>query len=146
MASPKPQSYVNHARYVPLFHFGLFGILVLNLAWSIASLIRGVTVATAMGVLMAVAFLGFFFFMRSFATTLQDRIIRLEMRLRLEKILPADLKTRIPELTRDQLIALRFAGDAESVGLVREVLEKKLQGRAEIKSRIRDWQADDLRV
>lgn len=142
----RPQSFENHARFVPLFHFGLFGILVVNLIWSIVSLARGATFATAMGVPMAVAFLGLFFYMRSFATTLQDRIIRLEVRLRLERLLPADLRPRISELARDQLVALRFAGDAEMAGLVREVLEQRLARRNEIKRKIRDWQADDLRV
>ena len=146
MADGRPQSYANHARYVPLFHFGLLGILVLNFLWSLYVLTRGLSVAAVMGVLMAIAYFGFFFFMRSFATTLQDRVIRVEMRVRLERILPAELKARISELSRDQLVSLRFAGDDEMAGLVREVLEKNLARRAEIKRRIRNWQADHFRV
>ncbi|HTR04231.1 MAG TPA: DUF6526 family protein [Thermoanaerobaculia bacterium] len=141
-----PQTYQNHARYVPLFHFGLLGILIVNFVYAAIQLVKAFTVGNAVAALMAVAYFLIFFFMRTFATTVQDRIIRLEVQLRLERLLPADLKPRIRELSRPQLIALRFAGDAEMAGLVREVLEKNLQRRGEIKQKIRDWQADHFRV
>jgi hypothetical protein len=73
-------------------------------------------------------------------------VIRLEMRLRLEKLLPADLKGRIQNLTPDQFISLRFAGDEELPALVREVLEKNITDRKEIKRRVKNWQADHLRA
>jgi len=84
--------------------------------------------------------------MRIFALTAQDRLIRLEMRLRLKEILPNDLRGRILELTPDQLIGLRFASDAEMPDLVREVLTNGIQEREVIKRKIRDWQGDYLRV
>jgi hypothetical protein len=146
MSEQTPQSFANHARWVPLYHFVLGPILLLNLVWSIVNLVRAFSFATVMGVLMAFVFIGFFAFLRTFALTVQDRVIRLEMRLRLEKLLPADLKPRIPELARRQLVALRFASDPELPALVREVLEKNLTGLKEIKSRIRDWQADYFRA
>jgi hypothetical protein len=146
MANPAPQSFEHHARYVPLYHVVLFGILVLNLFWSLYNLVRGFSFATVMGVLMALAFLGFFAYLRVFPLTVQDRVIRLEMRLRLERLLAPDWKARIPELTREQLVALRFAGDDELPGLVREVLEKNLTDRKEIKRKIRNWQADHFRA
>ncbi len=146
MANPAPQSFEHHARYVPLYHVALFGVLVLNLFWSLYNLVRGFSFATVMGVLMALAFLGFFAYLRVFPLTVQDRVIRLEMRLRLERLLAAEWKARIPELTRDQLVALRFAGDDELPGLVRDVLEKNLTDRKEIKRRIRNWQADHFRA
>jgi hypothetical protein len=146
MSEQTPQSFANHARWVPLYHFVLGPILLLNLVWSIVNLVRAFSFATVMGVLMAFVFIGFFAFLRTFALTVQDRVIRLEMRLRLEKLLPADLKPRIPELARKQLVALRFASDPELPALVREVLEKNLTGLKEIKSRIRDWQADYFRA
>ncbi len=77
---------------------------------------------------MALALLGLFFYMRIFALTVQDRVIRLEMRLRLERILPAELRPRIPGLSSDQFVALRFASDAELPALVREVLEQGSSG------------------
>lgn len=142
----KTQTFENHARFIPLYHVGLFGVLVVNLLWSLYRLVAAFSWTTVLGALMALAFLGLFFFMRIFALTVQDRVIRLEMRLRLEKLLPADLKPRILDLSRDQLVALRFASDEDLPGLVREVLEKDLRDRREIKRRIKSWQADHLRA
>ncbi|HWZ84886.1 MAG TPA: DUF6526 family protein [Thermoanaerobaculia bacterium] len=146
MSTPGTQSFANHARWVPLYHFALGAILLLNLVWSLVNLVRAFSFATVMGVLMAIAFVGLFAYLRTFPLTVQDRVIRLEMRLRLEKVLPADLKPRIADLSRGQLVALRFAGDAELPALVREVLDKKLTDLKAIKSRIRDWQADHFRA
>ena len=142
----RPQSYANHARWVPPYHFVVFPILAVNLLWSVWQAIRVFSFASAWNVAMAVALLGLFFYMRVFALTVQDRVIRLEMRLRLEKLLPADLRPRIPELSVDCLVALRFASDAELPALVREALETGLRDRREIKKRVRDWQADHLRA
>ena len=80
------------------------------------------------------------------ANTVQDRVIRLEMRMRLAELLPPDLKGRIRDLTPRQLVALRFAGDAEMAALVRDVLDGKLTSGKAIKESIRDWQGDFLRA
>lgn len=146
MSDRAPQSYANHARWVPPYHFVVFPILAVNLLWSVWLAVRAFSFASAWNVAMAVALLGLFFYARIFALTVQDRVIRLEMQLRLEKLLPADLRPRIPELSVDRLVALRFASDAELPALVREVLEKGIRDRREIKKRIRDWQADHLRA
>jgi hypothetical protein len=76
----------------------------------------------------------------------QDRVIRLEMRLRLQQVLPANLRERIPEFTVSQLVALRFASDDELPGLARKVLEEKLTDRKAIKRLVQNWQADLLRA
>ena len=141
-----PQSFENHARWVPMYHFAVPTVLVVNLFWCLYQLVRGVSFPSIMGVLMALAFLVMFFYSRAFALAVQDRVIRLEMRLRLEKLLPADLKGRILGLTPDQFISLRFAGDEELPALVREVLEKNITDRKEIKRRVKNWQADHLRA
>ena len=146
MATGKPQSFQSHARWVPLYHFVISAILLANLVWSIYLLVKGVSWPTVLGVLMAFSFLGMFYYLRTFALAVQDRVIRLEMRLRLQGLLPGDLKGRIGDLTADQLIGLRFASDAEMPALVRDVLEKNLTKRSEIKRRIKDWQADHLRA
>jgi hypothetical protein len=146
MSSEKPQSFENHARWVPLYHFGISTVLLVNFVWSLYLLVKGASWATVLGVLMAFSFLGMFYYLRAFALTVQDRLIRLEMRLRLKDLLPADLKPRIGDLSPGQLIGLRFASDEELPGLVREVLEKKLASRTEIKRRIKSWQADHLRA
>jgi hypothetical protein len=77
--------------------------------------------------------------------TVQDRVIRLEMRLRLHETLP-DLRNRVYELTPRRLVALRFANDAEMPELVREVLAGRLVQSKAIKSRVKDWQGDYLRA
>ena len=146
MPDPEPQNYASHRRFVPLYHFGIFGVFVVNLLWSLVRVVRWFSVETAVGVLMALALLGLFFYVRIFTLTVQDRIIRLEMRLRLKQVLPADLQTRIPELTPGQLIGLRFASDAELPELVREVLTNSINDREVIKKKIKNWQADNLRA
>jgi len=142
---PPPQNYANHRRFVPLYHFVLFGVLVINLLWSVIRAVRQLSFDTVWGIVMALALLGISFYMRIFALTVQDRVIRLEMRLRLKKVLPEDLRVRILELSPGQLIALRFASDAELPDLVREVLANDIQDRDVIKRKVRDWQADRLR-
>lgn len=146
MADRPAQTYANHARYVPLFHFVLLGILAVNFVWCAYRAIVAFSWPTLLAALMGFAFLLMFLYMRVFPLAVQDRLIRLEMRLRLERILPADLAARIPELGVRQLIALRFASEAELAGLVREILERKLTASKDIKQKIRDWQADHLRA
>ena len=145
MARQQSQNFANHRRIVPLYHFAVFGVLSINLIWKVAVLVRSVTWTAALDLFVAGALLGIFFYTRIFALTVQDRVIRLEMRLRLREILPADLTGRIEELTPGQLIALRFASDAEMADLVREVLTNNIHSRDEIKRRIKDWKADYLR-
>ncbi|HWZ27732.1 MAG TPA: DUF6526 family protein [Gemmatimonadales bacterium] len=141
------QDLKTHPRYIPGFHFLLLGILSVNFIWSVARLFKaGLTFETAWTVVMGFAFLEFFFYMRQFATRNQDRTIRLEMRVRLRDVLPAELKARIGELTTSQLIGLRFASDAELPGLVRRVLEERIGQRTSIKAMVTDWQADFQRV
>jgi hypothetical protein len=148
----KPQNFDNHTRFVPAFHGFVFGILAINLLFQLARLAKVLMHGTnylphfIMETLVAFALLGLFFYARIFALTAQDRVIRLEMRLRLREILPADLQPRILELTPRQLIGLRFASDAEMPELVREVLAGKLTDTKAIKQRVKDWQADHLRV
>jgi hypothetical protein len=145
MAQRQPQNFANHRRVVPLYHFATFGILALNLIWRLVALVRWTSWTASLDLLVALALLGLFFFTRTFALTVQDRVIRLEMRLRLKEILPADLKGRIDELGPGQLVALRFASDAEMADLVREVLTNNIRNRDDIKRRIKDWTPDYLR-
>jgi hypothetical protein len=140
------QTFENHARYVPLYHFVLFGILMINLVWSVVRIIRHPSVDAVAALLIAFGLLILFFYARQFALTVQDRMIRLEMRLRLAKVLPADLARRIGELTVNQLIGLRFASDEELAELVRKVLAEGIADRTAIKRLVRNWQGDYLRV
>jgi len=146
MAKNTVQSFENHTRYVPLYHFVLFGILMINLVWSVVRIIRHPSVDAAVALLIAFGLLILFFYARQFALTMQDRLIRLEMRLRLAKVLPADLAQRIGKLTVSQLIGLRFASNEELPELVRKVLAEGISDRTAIKRMVRTWQGDYLRV
>jgi len=99
-----------------------------------------------MDVLVGAALIALFVMARNSVVTVQDRLIRLEMRLRLAGALPADLCPRIPEFTVAQLVSLRFASDAELPALARKVLDEKLNDRNGIKQLVKDWQADYLRA
>ena len=146
MSQTESQSFTNHARLVPGFHYGVVGALSLNFLWSLVRLYRVPGLDATMGVITAAGLLGLLFYARMFPLRAQDRIIRLEMSLRLASLLPADLRARAASLRPGQLVALRFASDAELPGLVRQVLDENLTDRREIKRRIREWQADHFRV
>ena len=146
MANQKTQSFENHTRVVPPYHMYVFGVFLVNLGWRLVQLRYGITFASVMNVLLGVAFVLIFFYARIFVLTVQDRVIRLEMRLRMERLLPPELRSRVSEFTVPQLISLRFAGDDELPVLARQVLEEKLSDRKTIKRRIKNWQADFLRA
>jgi Family of unknown function (DUF6526) len=140
------QDLKNHARYIPLFHFVAGPILVVNFVYSIVLAVRIPIWDNIDGALVGLALLVLFFSVRGFATTLQDRVIRLEEQVRFDRLLPADLRTRIPEFTRDQFVALRFASDGELPALAREVLDQRIHDRSAIKQMVKEWRADHLRV
>ena len=143
----KQQDFSNHTRVVPAFHMVALPILLLNLIDQIYRIFHlGLSFDTAVAVLLAVALIIVALYARLFALTVQDRVIRLEMRLRLEQVLPADLKPRIPQFTVNQLVSLRFASDAELPDLVRRVLDEKMDNRKSIKQLINTWIADYLRA
>ena len=142
----KTQHFENHAKFVPAFHFFAIPVLLINVIWSIVRVIRHPSYEAGFSVLVAIALFMLGFLARIFALTVQDRVIRLEMRLRMQQVLPADLRARIPEFEVGQLVALRFASDAELPELARKVLQDKLTDRKVIKKMVRDWQADFLRA
>jgi hypothetical protein len=140
------QNYKNHARFVPMFHVGVLVPFLVNFVWAINRMRSGVTTETVMGLVMALALLLLAFSVRVMVMTVQDRVIRLEMRLRLREMLPSAMHADIPRLTIDQLVALRFASDAELPDLTREALAGKFASRKAIKMKVRDWQGDYLRA
>lgn len=140
------QTYKKHARWLPLFHFFVMPVLLVNVLLVAWGLIQAPGVRTLWSLVFAIALLGAAFLSRIQALTVQDRVIRLEMRLRLRQLLPPDLQPQINDLTHRQLVALRFASDAELPELVREVLAGRLASSNEIKMRVKNWQADWLRA
>jgi len=142
----REQSYKTHARWLPLFHFFVIPLLLANVLVSVWRLYRMPGLGTAWNVVFAIAVLGVGFLTRTQALTVQDRLIRLEMRLRLRQLLPPDLQPRINDLTHRQLVALRFASDAELPELIREIVAGRLTTPKDIKVRVKEWQADWLRA
>jgi hypothetical protein len=146
MPSTDTQSHANHARYVPGYHFVLSALLLVVLGWQVVSLVRFPGFSSLVGVILAVCLVLMYWYMRAFAVTVQDRVIRLEERLRLAEMLPPELHPRIPEFSLAQLVALRFASDGELPVLARRVLDERITDQHAIKGMITQWRADHLRA
>jgi len=140
------QTFKNHARFFPLFHFFVAPVLMINFFLAAWRMYRAPAAGTAWGAVVALALVGLALASRLMALTVQDRLIRLELRLRMQSLLPPDLAARVHEITRAQFVALRFASDAELPDLVREVLTGKLATQKAIKARVGNWQPDYFRV
>ena len=142
-----PQTYANHAKFDPKFHFILFPILAIDLIWALWRLFTESYSITmrVWSVVMAFALIIMFFTIRLYSLKVQDRVIRLEERLRLMSLLPDSLKPRIWDLKENQLVALRFASDAELPALVEKTLAANLDAKS-IKQSIQQWRPDYFRV
>ncbi len=138
-----PQTFATHRRFVPLYHYLTLPILIGNVLIAAYYVVRAPGLPSVWALMMGVAlFLGALF-ARVFSLAAQDRVIRLEERLRMLQLLPEPLRARIPEFTRDQVIALRFASDDELPELAASVLQGNIQKRDDIKKMIKSWRADD---
>ena len=142
---PTQQSFSNHTKYDPAFHFFLVPVLAINVIMVAIQLFRSPRPLGFWLLVISVALLVMAGRMRSYATHLQDRIVRLEERLRLASVLQDPLRSRIAELSASQLIGLRFASDAELPALVQRALDEKLS-RSDIKKAVTDWRPDYSRV
>jgi hypothetical protein len=145
MANASPQNVSHHVRYDPLFHFFVLPVFALGLLLSIVHLVRNPGLHSALLVVIAIAALVLVFKVRLYPLKVQDRVIRLEERLRLMTLLDPSLRPRIAELTESQLIALRFASDAELPLLAMRAVNEKLTA-ADIKKAIQQWRPDHWRV
>jgi hypothetical protein len=139
-----PQNLKNHVRYVPLYHFVLVGLVAMNLLHAARTLLP-LNQDSLFRFLVAVALLLIVLYLRAFPVTVQDRIIRLEEKLRLERLAP-ELAVGFDSFSPEQWSALRFASDAELPALARDVLAGKRTKPDDIKRAIRDWRPDHLRV
>jgi Family of unknown function (DUF6526) len=141
----KPQTYANHARFDPPFHFFVLPVVLIT---TIAIIVRAVREPSLWSVwLVVVAFAGMVavFKIRLNPLKVQDRVIRLEERLRMMALLPEATRSRIGELTDGQFVGLRFASDEELPALVKRALDEKLS-RKEIKKAVTNWRPDYSRV
>jgi hypothetical protein len=142
MSESTPQNLKNHGRLDPPYHMVLFGVLLVNLVIVITYTVMHFSIFS--GWLLIAVFIPFAK-LRTYPLKVQDRVIRLEERLRLQALAPAEWHTQIYRLTEDQMIGLRFAADDEVVELAKQALEGNLD-RKQIKERIKSWRADDWRI
>ena len=145
MPEKAPQSATNHARLDPGFHFTLIPLALLAVILSIVILVRQPGWSASLGVLLSITLFLAAFTIRPYALKVQDRIIRLEERLRLAMLLPESARPRIKELTEGQLIALRFASDDELPALAMRAVQENLT-KKQIKAAIQTWRPDTFRV
>ena len=145
MSNSDPQSLKNHGRLDPKFHIITFFVLLANLVVSIVYLVHHLCFYSGWLVFLSVMVFVPYFIMRLYPLKVQDRVIRLEERIRLQSLAPSEWHTQISRLTEDQLIGLRFAADDEVVELAKQALEHNLT-RKQIKERIRSWRPDNWRV
>jgi len=145
MSEQKTQDLKHHARFDPLFHFFLTFVFLGTVIVSIVHAVRHPGFHSVLLVLLAVAALMMLFKVRLYALKVQDRVIRLEERLRLQALAPQEWHAQIYRLREDQLIGLRFASDDEVVELAKQALEHNLN-RKQIKERIKSWRPDYWRV
>jgi len=141
----KTQSLKNHERFDPLYHFFILVLYALNLVYASFHLHRQPSLSSGWYLVLSIAAIVPIFRLRSYPLKVQDRVIRLEERLRLQALAPQEWHAQIYRLNESQLIALRFASDDEVVELAKQALEHNLS-RKQIKERIKSWRADDWRV
>ena len=145
MSDSAPQGLKNHGRLDPQYHFVSTAVLMVNLFIMLCYAWQNLTYFTAWLVILSIAVFIPFLKIRSYPLKVQDRVIRLEERIRLQALAPQEWHAQIYKLTEDQLIGLRFASDDEVVELAKQSLESNLN-RKQIKERIKSWRADDFRI
>jgi hypothetical protein len=145
MSEQKQQNFKNHVKLDPAFHFFMVPVALITLGIAIHYAATRKTLLDAWMVVLSMALLVAFFQIRIYSLKVQDRVIRLEETLRMQRVLPEALKTRIGTLTKGQMVALRFASDAEVSGLVEKALANGWKGK-EIKQAIVNWRPDYFRV
>jgi hypothetical protein len=145
MSEQKLQNFKNHGRIDPLYHLLSLFILVVSLVIAVVYLVYHPHFFTAWIVVLSVAAFIPFFKLRTYALKVQDRVIRLEERLRLQALAPPEWHPQIYKVSEDQLIALRFAPDEELVELAQQAVAENLS-RKQIKERIKNWRPDHWRV
>jgi hypothetical protein len=145
MSESTPQNLKTHVRWDPPYHLILGLFLLVNIVYAVVHLWRQTNISSAWYLVLSFVVFIPFFKLRMYSLRVQDRVIRLEERLRLQALAPAEWHPQIYRLTEDQLIGLRFAADDEVVELAKQALEHNLN-RKQIKERIQDWRADNWRV
>ena len=146
MAENTPQTFENHARILPAYHYVAFPLFAVNFFYALYQAVVNFSWEHLLSLGVAIALVLLFFLARIMSLAVQDRVIRLEEQMRMRELLPADLKTRISEFSVKQLVALRFANDAELPALARKVLDDKIADQKTIKKLVQNWRADHQRA
>ncbi len=144
MSQPS-QSFASHAKMVPLYHYWTTLFLVVPTVYFAYVTVTAFSWGALMTLVFAVVVILAAFFARAFPLGVQDRVIRLEERIRMERLL-GDLRDRMDEIPTDLIIGLRFASDDELESLVRRVLDGELADRKSVKAAVRSWRADHQRI
>ncbi len=144
MSKPQ-QSLKSHARFDPAYHGILLSTIVINLIVSVVYAVLHLSFWSVWYIVLSLVAFVALLRLRSYPLKVQDRLIRLEERLRLQALAPTEWHAQIYRLTEDQLVGLRFAADEEAVELAKQALEHSLS-RKQIKERIKSWRADEFRV
>lgn len=142
----KTQNYANHRRFLPLWHFFAFPVLGINAIVFAIRLFRNPTGLNAWLFVVSLALFFGIFFSRYMAVMVQDRVIRLEEHMRMDRILPADLKAQAQSLRPKQYVGLRFASDQELADLTRRCVAGELKNDSDVKKAVKNWRPDHLRA
>ena len=140
------QTFANHTRWHPAFHFFVLPVMLINFIWSIVRFVMSPGRNSGWWIVVSLALLVLTFFVRTNSLKVQDRIIRLEEKLRYQQVLSPAVVQRSSALTLGQIVALRFAGDDELEELVSAAATGKLAKPKHIKQAIKNWRADTFRV
>jgi hypothetical protein len=143
---PTTQSFANHTRWHPPYHFFVLPVLLINFVWSIVEFVKAPGRNSGWWIVVSLALLLLALYVRTYAVKLQDRIIRLEERVRYQQILSPALAAQAEGLSVRQICALRFAGDQELEELMSAVVAGRLTKTPDIKQAIKNWRADTFRV
>lgn len=145
MSEKKPQSYENHAKFIPVFHYIALPLLLVNFFGALFRVTQEISFYTFNGVGLAISLIVVAVFTRLFALKAQDRVIRLEEQIRMQTFLPDALKAHVGRLTMGQIVALRFASDEELANLTQEALDQNTSPNA-LKQAVKNWRPDYDRV
>ena len=145
MSEDDVQNYGSHRRWNAPWHFVVVPILLLNAVIAIVLLVRAPSRGTVWAAVVALTLVVGLALLRRMALRVQDRVIRLEERLRLNRLMP-DRHEEIEELGRAQLIAIRFASDAEVPHMLDRITRGEIRTQDEIKRAIQHWRPDHLRA
>ena len=142
----EPQNFANHTRWHPPFHFFILPVMLINFIWSIVVFVKAPDRNSGWWIVVSLALLMLTVFVRTNSLRVQDRVIRLEEKLRYQRLLSPALAAQVDTLTSAQICALRFASDDELEELLNQTVAAKFARPKDIKLAVKDWRADYFRV